>query len=96
MHPLGVWTRILNTDIAEHVARVANMGPEEPALLEGYKPNAPVVTFKNGMTLHVGDHTFEMIHMPGHTLHQAAVLVKEEGVVFTSDNIFHQVQTWLH
>ncbi len=37
-----------------------------------------------------------MIHMPGHTLHQAAVIVKEEGVVFTSDNIFHGVQNWLH
>jgi len=92
----GVRTRILNTDIAEHVARVARFGPQEPRLLEGYTPNAPVITFKNGMTLHVGDHTFQMIHMPGHTLYQAAILVKEEGVVFTSDNIFHKVQTWLH
>ena len=45
---------------------------------------------------HVGDHTFEMIHMPGHTLYQTAVIVKEEGVVFTSDNIFHGVHSWLH
>jgi cyclase len=92
----GVRTRILNTDLEEHIARVAAFGPEEPALLEGYTPNAPVITFKNGMTMHVGDHTFEMIHMPGHTLYQAAIIVKEEGVVFTSDNIFHKVQTWLH
>jgi glyoxylase-like metal-dependent hydrolase (beta-lactamase superfamily II) len=91
----GVRTRILGTDMAAHVARVANFGPEEPALLEGYRPNAPVITFKNGMTLHVGDHTFQLIHMPGHTLYQAAICVKEEGVVFTSDNIFHKVQTWL-
>ncbi len=48
------------------------------------------------MTLHVGKHTFEMIHMPGHTLYQAAICIKEEGVVFTSDNIFHRVQPWLH
>ena len=40
-------------------------------------------------TRRVGDHTFEMIHMPGHTLYQAAVTIKEEGVVFTSDNILH-------
>jgi glyoxylase-like metal-dependent hydrolase (beta-lactamase superfamily II) len=92
----GVRTRILNTNMAEHVARVASFGPEEPRLLEGYTPNAPVITFKNGMTLHVGDHTFQMVHMPGHTLYQAAIIVKEEGVVFTSDNIFHKVQTWLH
>lgn len=92
----GVRRRILDTNMAEHVARVAAFGPEEPKLLEGYTANAPVLTFKNGMTMHVGDHTFEMIHMPGHTPYQAAVLIKEEGVVFTSDNIFHKVQTWLH
>jgi cyclase len=33
--------------------------------------------------------------MPGHTAYQAAVIVEEEGVVFTSDNIFCKVQTWL-
>jgi cyclase len=91
----GVRTRILETDLPSHVARVAGMGPEEPKLLEGYRPNAPIITFKNGMTLHVGDHTFEMIHMPGHTPYQAAILVREEGVVFTSDNIFHKVQTYI-
>ena len=92
----GVRTRILNTNMEEHVARVAAFGPEEPKLLEGYKANVPIITFKNGMTMHVGDHTFQMIHMPGHTLYQAAILVKEKGVVFTSDNIFRGVQTWLH
>jgi cyclase len=91
----GVRTRILETDLPSHLARVAGMGPEEPKLLEGYSPNAPIITFQNGMTLHVGDHTFEMIHMPGHTPYQAAILIKEEGVVFTSDNIFHQVQTYI-
>jgi len=91
----GVRTRILETNLAEHLARVGSMGPDEPKLLEGYTPNAPIITFQNGMTLHVGDHTFEMIHMPGHTLYQAAILIKEEGVVFTSDNIFHKVQTYI-
>ncbi len=91
----GVRTRILETDLAEHLARVGGMGPDESKLLEGYSPNAPIITFQNGMTLHVGDHTFELIHMPGHTLYQAAILIKEEGVVFTSDNIFHKVQTYI-
>jgi glyoxylase-like metal-dependent hydrolase (beta-lactamase superfamily II) len=91
----GVRTRILETDLKEHVARVATFGPEEAGLLEDYRPNAPVITFQSGMTLHVGNHTFEMISMPGHTAYQAAVCVKEEGVVFTSDNIFHKCHTWL-
>ena len=91
----GVRTRILNTDMAQHIARVASFGPEEPKLLESYTPNVPVLTFQGGMTLHVGDHTFQLIHMPGHTLYQAAILIKEEGVVFTSDNIFYKVQTFI-
>jgi cyclase len=92
----GVRKRILQeTDMEEHVARVASFGPDEPALLQNYRPNAPVITFKSGMQLHVGNHTFEMIHMPGHTAYQAAICIKEEGVVFTSDNIFCKCHTWL-
>jgi glyoxylase-like metal-dependent hydrolase (beta-lactamase superfamily II) len=91
----GVRSRILGTDLAAHVARVASFGPEEPKLLENYRPNAPVITFQSEMTLHVGNHTFRMIGMPGHTPYQAAVIVEEEGVVFTSDNIFCKVQTWI-
>ena len=91
----GVRARILGTDLAAHVACIASFGPEEPKLLEGYRPNAPVLTFQRELTLHVGDHTFRMVHMPGHTLYQAAVIVEEEGVVFTSDNVFCRVHTWL-
>jgi len=91
----GVRSRILGTDLAAHVARVASFGPEEPKLLENYQPNVPVITFQSEMTLHVGNHSFRMVHMPGHTPYQAAVIVVEEGVVFTSDNVFCQVQTWL-
>src|SRR5256886_5522658 len=91
----GVRTRILGTDLAAHVARIASFGPEERKLLQGYKPNAPVITFQREMTLHVGDHTFRLVDMPGHTAYQAAVIVEEEGVVFTSDNIFCKVHTWL-
>ncbi|HEX2826997.1 MAG TPA: MBL fold metallo-hydrolase [Burkholderiales bacterium] len=91
----GVRRRIQETDMAEHVTRVATFGPDEPALLHDYRPNAPVITFREGMKLHVGDHTFEMIHMPGHTMYQAAICIKQEGVAFTSDNIFHKCHTWL-
>ncbi len=84
----GVRSRILETDMAAHLARVATFGPDEPRLLEGYRANAPVITFQSEMTLHVGNHTFRMINMPGHTPYQAAVVVEEEGVVFTSDNVF--------
>jgi cyclase len=56
----GVRSRILSTDLAAHIARVASFGPEEPKLLENYKANAPVITFQEQMPLYVGNHTFHI------------------------------------
>jgi cyclase len=91
----GVRKRIFETNLPEMLARVATFGPDEGTLLEGYRPNAPVITFDHELTLHVGDHTFRLINMPGHTPYQAAVVVEEDGVVFTSDNVFCGCHTWL-
>jgi glyoxylase-like metal-dependent hydrolase (beta-lactamase superfamily II) len=91
----GVRKRILETNLGEMLARVATFGPDESGHLQGYRANAPVITFDTEMRLHVGDHTFRLVSMPGHTPHQAAVIVEEEGVVFTSDNIFCRCHTWL-
>ncbi|MGH7030264.1 MAG: MBL fold metallo-hydrolase [Stellaceae bacterium] len=57
--------------------------------------HAPTVTFTDRLTLNVGNHTFEIIHMPGHTAPQTSVHVPEEGVVFTGDNVFHKCRSWL-
>jgi cyclase len=91
----GVRERMLSTDMPAMIQRVGTFGPAEPKLLEGYRPNAPVITFDRELTLHVGDHTFRMISMPGHTAAQAAIVVENDGVVFTSDNVFCKVHTWL-
>jgi cyclase len=58
-------------------------------------PKAPELTFTDKLTLHVGQHTFNIIHHPGHTGPQTSIHVPEEGVVFTGDNIFHKCRTWL-
>jgi len=58
-------------------------------------PHGPTVTFTDGLTLHVGDHTFNIIHHPGHTAPQTSVHVPEEGIVFTGDNVFHKTRSWL-
>ena len=92
----GVRVRMAETNMAEYADRLRTFGPDEPQhLAGGYRPNAPVITFKQEMTLHVGNHTFRLVSMPGHTPAQAAIVVEEEGVVFTSDNIFCKVHTWL-
>jgi cyclase len=92
----GVRERILSSGIGPVMERVQTMGPAEVRLIEGYEPKPPNVTFTDELTMHVGDHTFHAIHMPGHTPYQAAILIPEEGLIFTSDNIFYQVQTFLH
>src|SRR5215470_14517219 len=43
----GVRSRILGTNLPEHVARVASFGPEEPDLLKDYEPNVPIITFQS-------------------------------------------------
>jgi cyclase len=91
----GVRRRILDTDMDAHVQRLALMGSDEAPHLAGYAPNLPVLTFDRDMSLYVGDHVFRLIAMPGHTPYQAAVVVEGEGVVFTSDNVFCRVQTWI-
>jgi cyclase len=58
-------------------------------------PNKGEIVITGDVTLHVGDHTFHLLHTPGHTPGQIAVYVPEERVVFTGDTIFAQCQTWL-
>jgi cyclase len=58
-------------------------------------PNRAQITFTGDVVLHVGDHTFNLIHTPGHTPGQIAVHVPEESAVFTGDTVFSEVQTWV-
>jgi cyclase len=58
-------------------------------------PNRAKIVFTGDVTLHVGDHTFNLLWVPGHTAGQIAVHVPEERVVFTGDTVFKDVQTWV-
>jgi cyclase len=60
-----------------------------------YPPNPPARTFTDELTLHLGRHTVQCLHIPGHTPPQTAVFLPDEGVVFTGDNIFHRVKTFI-
>ena len=76
------------------IDRIKNVCPEDMPLMEGYFLKKPHITFTEELTLYMGDHTFELISLPGHTVSQIAVYIPQERVVFTGDNIFHKVQTW--
>jgi cyclase len=58
-------------------------------------PNKGQIVFTDDLTLRVGNHTFRLLHTPGHTPGQIAVHVPEERVVFTGDTVFSECQTWL-
>jgi glyoxylase-like metal-dependent hydrolase (beta-lactamase superfamily II) len=57
--------------------------------------NKPTLTYTDELTLHLGNHTFQIVHHPGHTAPQTSIYVPEEGVVFTGDNVFYKCRTWL-
>ncbi len=65
-------------------------------LPDGYQIKLPTLTYSDRMSLHVGKHTFELIHTPGHTLGQTAVYIPEEKVVFTGDTVVGQTRTAVH
>ena len=60
-----------------------------------YPPNPPTRTFTDALTLELGGRTIEILHTPGHTAPQTAVLLAREGVVFTGDNVFHKCKTYV-
>ena len=76
--------------------RMALMDPESVPLLEGYELKRPAITFGNRLTLHLGQHTFELVHLPGHTASETAVHIPEERLLFTGDNIFYRTQPFFH
>lgn len=62
---------------------------------DGYQLKVPTITFTERLTIFLGEHTFEIINLPGHTVGQTAVYIPQERVVFTGDNVFCRVQTFL-
>lgn len=81
----------------ERLETVKQSDPDSVWLLNhpDYPPNPPTRTFTDELTLHLGGHTIRLLHIPGHTAPQTAVHLPEEGVVFTGDNIFHRVKTFI-
>ncbi len=58
-----------------------------------YRPSD--ITFSQRLTFYLGDHSFHLINMPGHTPYQVVVYVPEERIIFTSDNIVRNLP-YLH
>lgn len=63
------------------------MAPDAIPLPKEFCFRAPDVTFSQSLTIYLGKHTFQMMHVPGHTPSEIATYVPEEKVLFTSDNV---------
>lgn len=75
--------------------RVRTIDPAGVQYLDGYEVKKPSVTFSDRLCIHLGNHTFQLLHLPGHTASETAVFIPEERVVFTGDNIFYKTQTFM-
>lgn len=91
----GTRKEILASSVEQLKKMTQQMSPESLPLLEGYFYRAPTITLSQRLTLYLGDHTFRLIHLPGHSPYQVAVYVPEAKVVFTGDNVVYKTQPFL-
>ena len=91
----GIRRPILATTLEELKKRMNKIAPGSIPLLSDFSYHPPDITCSQNCTLFLGNHTFQLIHMPGHTAYQLAVYIPEERVAFTSDNVFCRVQAFL-
>jgi len=82
--------------LAQLKERLKLIDPDYAPGLDSFSIHLPTITFRQSVRLYVGDHEFELIHLPGHTASQTAVFVPQERVVFTGDNIFYKLPAFLH
>jgi cyclase len=91
----GTRKSILKMSAAEAKARYKQSSPADYALMKRFYYRAPTITLTEDINLYVGEHTFKIMHLPGHTPYQLAVYVPEEKVIFTADNVTYKVPVYL-
>jgi cyclase len=83
----GTREMMLKLDVETFKEQLKRMAPDSLPIDSDFRYRLPEITLSDRMTLYLGDHTFQLIHMPGHTPYNLAVHVPEERTVFTSDNV---------
>jgi cyclase len=69
------------------VDTLKGMSPESLPLDPAFHYQLPEIVFSQNLTFYLGQHTFHLLNLPGHTASELAVYVPEEKVVFTGDNL---------
>jgi cyclase len=86
----GTRDAIMESKLDDFIGMLKMMQPDSLPLDGDFRFRPPDITFSQQLTLYLGDHSFHLINMPGHTPFQVAVYVPEERIVFTGDNIVNQ------
>jgi cyclase len=75
-------------------ALVSDIDAESMPMLneKNYQIKAPTITFSEKLILYVGQHTVELMHLPGHTDGHIGVYLPQEKVFFTGDNFCNGTQ----
>jgi len=92
----GTRQAVLASDIQQYKQMLTQMGPEPEAIPADFKFKAPAITFNSKLTFYLGEHTFQLMNLPGHSPYQSPVFVPEEGVLFTSDNVVSGTPPFMH
>jgi cyclase len=88
----GTREELLRAPLDTILHRTKDIDPEGFYLLSGYSLRLPAITFSSRANLYVGEHSFQLIHLVGHTANTIAVYVPEEKVLFCGDNVFFKRQ----
>lgn len=81
---------------ADAYRQMVGMAAPGERIPEDFSLRPPTITFNDRLTLHMGDRTFRLMSLPGHTPYQAMVYVPEERVLFSGDNVVNNTMPFFH
>lgn len=74
---------------------VKNVYPDGLPFMESFQLRLADITFTENMNVYLGDHTFNLFPLPGHSPGGIGVYIPQEKVVFTTDCVFYHFKTYL-
>ena len=92
----GTRRAIMTSKIEDFTGMLKMMSPESLPVPADFHFRPPEITVTERLTVYLGEHTFQLINLPGHTPYQLAVYVPEEKIVFTSDNVVVEDMPYFH
>jgi cyclase len=89
-------TKISRIPFENFVKEISHSDPEGlPLLKQMNRFRLADITYTERLELFLGDHTFILFPLPGHSSGGTGIYIPEERLVFSSDAIFGRKRTWL-